>query len=855
MALILFLTLFLFTNLQSQPKFLERGSTEIPDAVIKNLQNEHRKVINLNGKWDAESGEPYFRGTVQVPFCYDFKGKVSCSRSFGLDILDIENTPANSWNYILYCDGINYQCEIFINGKFIVKHEGGFIPFTAVVQDGVLKSENNSIEVRIDNTLDFSKTVPLKNNINYPKNYGGIYRDIYLLAVPKVFVRNIVVNSEIDINFNADIKNTVTITSSDVTKLSAGEKNFTVKTELLDSGGNVKGSSDAVSFAAASNSTVQVTNSLNISDPVYWSYEEPHIYFLKVIINSGANSIDIYKTEFGVFEWRFSPSNNLIINKKEITLKGINYVEEFPGKGICGSYEETEKDILFIKSLGCNSIKIYGRPASPYLVQICDRLGMFIFEELPVFDIPAGVMSGENFSALAENQLNEMIAAHKNFPAVIAYGLGNDFDVSSEDAKTYVTKLTAAGRTLDKRIIYYGTRNYLNDKCRNIADMTGINLYDHDTKLLKNITADAKVKKEKIFVSNFGKQIDPADFAGYTDPNSLEAQSKFIVDSYKLVKGSSLMGGFFLSYADWNADFPNLRHFDKSNPYLKTTGVFNLQRESRSSGIILRKVYTDEDIPNLNIGSYSREAPMIFVVAGIVLFILFIYLANSVRKLRENVWRALIRPFNFFTDVREQNLIQPLYNIILSIILSFGNALFFASLFYYWRSSQLFDIILSVIIPNENFKIYADELINNPLKLTLALSALTFIKIFIISVVIWLFSLTLKFRVSFNNIYTITVWGFLPTILLLIAGTFYYRILAENPEFALIGSAFAVLIGLLSFYRILKGTYIIFDASVIKTYFYGVATVSVIYGGLWYYVNSTVYFLDYFKLVMGFLKY
>lgn len=843
-------TIILSANLFSQPKFLERGSSDIPNSILNNLQNEHRRVINLNGMWDVQSDEPFFRISVRAPFCYDFKGIIDCFHSFNLN----DTINADNWNFILYCDGINYQCEIFINDRFITKHEGGFTPFSSVIQEGILKPKGNSIEIKIDNTLDFSKTLPLKNNINFPKNYGGIHRDIYLIAVPKIFIRNINLTSEIDINFNADIKNTVTISSSDISKVFP-EKNFNIKTEILDSSGNVKVSSEPVSFSISSNSTIQISNNLSLSNPDYWSYSEPNVYTVRVILSSSGSSVDIYKTEFGIFEWRFSPSNNLIINKKEIFLKGINYIEEFPGKGICGEYEEIEKDILQIKSLGCNSIKVLGRPASPYLIQICSRLGILVFEELPIFNIPSEILSSENFTALAGNQLSEMITAHKNSPAVIAYGLGNDFDVTSEAAKVYLSKLTTSARTLDRRIIYYSTRNYLNDKCRNISDMTGINLYDNDQNVLKNIIADIKMKKGKIFIANFGKQIDPVNFAGYSDPNSLESQAKFIVDDYKLIKNSSLTGGFYLSYSDWNSDFPNLRHFVRQNPFLKTTGIYSLERNSRTPAAILKKVFTDEDVPNLNIGSYSPESPLIFIASGIIIFILFIYLANSFRKLRENIWRSLLRPFNFFTDVREQNLISPLYNFMLCIILSLGSGLFFASLLYYWRSSQLFDIVLSQIVSNENLKILAGGIINSPLKLALMLSALTFIKLFIISVVIWLFSLTLKFRVRFNNIYTVTVWGFLPNILLLVAGTFYYRALTENPEFALFGIILVVLLNLLSFYRILKGIYIIFDASIIKTYFYGIATVVVVYGALWYYLNSTRYLMDFIRMVKSFSKY
>jgi beta-galactosidase/beta-glucuronidase len=69
--------------------------------------------------------------------------------------------------------------------------------------------------------------------------------------------------------------------------------------------------------------------------------------------------------------------NVLILNGSEIKLNGINYIEEFPGSGISGSYNEVEYDVKNLKDLGCNVIKVYGRAASPYLVNLCNRYGLF----------------------------------------------------------------------------------------------------------------------------------------------------------------------------------------------------------------------------------------------------------------------------------------------------------------------------------------------------------------------------------------------------------------------------------------------------------------------------------------------
>jgi hypothetical protein len=855
--ILLFVFICLFISAKSpkndvfaQSKILQRNSPEIPELYSKNIQNEYRKIINLNGEWNFSSADPYYNTRIQVPFSYDFKGKAVCSRNFDAGLENID-----SWNYVLYCDGINYQCEISINGRFIDKHEGGFAPFSSIIQDGIIKEQDNSIEIKIDNTLDYSKTLPLKNTANYPKNYGGIYRDIYILAVPKVFIRNINLHTEIDINFNADITNKITITSADISAIPGllEGKTYSVKTEIIDTAGEVMATSSAVEFTVSQNSTIEIENKLTLSNPGFWSPENPHLYKIQVTVYLGSDAFDSYSTDFGVYELLIK-SSAILLNGSEIKLKGINYIEEFPGSGISGSYREVEYDVKSLKDLGCNVIKVYGRPASPYLINLCNRYGLLIFEELPVFNVPKGIFESENFTALAENQLSDMILKHKNNPSIAAYGLGNDFDVSCIQAKNYVNRLYALGKKLDKRLIYYSTRNFENDICREIVDLTGINFYDNDIKQLKEIASGIKLKKQKIFIASYGKVINPANFSGYSDPNSVEAQSKYIVDFQKIIKGSSISGSFFLTFADWNSDFPNLKFFDQGNPYFRTTGLFTINREPRPPASILKKEFLGEDIPNLNIGTYTREAPILFVLAGLFTFILFIYLANSVRRFRENVWRALFRPFIFFTDVREQSLIPGIQNVLLALILSIGSALFFANLFYYWRDSQLFDIMLSIFISSDSVKIFADRLIISPIYLILILTAVSFIKMFFISVIIWLFSLTLKFKVGFNNIYTVTVWGLLPVLFLLLTGTFYIRILYENSDFVVIGLAAVLLTIIISVYRILKGTYLIFDTFFIKTYFYGIALIAAVFGIGWYFLNSTKFVYDYLNLILLFLK-
>src|SRR5207244_1280710 len=129
-----------------------RNTSSLPESFLKNIDNEHRKLINLDGEWNITCSDPNINSKVQVPFCYEFRAPVFCTRSFSVQF----DNPG-SYNYIIYCDGINYQCEISINDRFIVKHEGGYTQFSSIIQDGTIKEENH-IDIKMDNYLDNEKT-------------------------------------------------------------------------------------------------------------------------------------------------------------------------------------------------------------------------------------------------------------------------------------------------------------------------------------------------------------------------------------------------------------------------------------------------------------------------------------------------------------------------------------------------------------------------------------------------------------------------------------------------------------------------------------------------------------------------
>ena len=174
------------TDALSKDKFFENGGKSRPEVL--NFSSATRSIIDLSGKWQYSIDEGLTWKNVLLPSAADFEGKVIFTRKFDL--------PANlltqhSFKFVAY--GVNYQAEVFLNEVFVGKHEGGYTSFSFLVPENTLQlGSENVVRLVVDNTLNSKNTLPLRQQIGGWKNYGGIFRDIFLVATPPVWIDDVV---------------------------------------------------------------------------------------------------------------------------------------------------------------------------------------------------------------------------------------------------------------------------------------------------------------------------------------------------------------------------------------------------------------------------------------------------------------------------------------------------------------------------------------------------------------------------------------------------------------------------------------------------------------------------------------
>jgi beta-galactosidase len=833
----------------SEKKFLINGEPTFTGLDAGMFQDTNTRIkIDLSGKWLAKIENKWIE--VQVPSAYDFTGNVTFRKNFNLS-----DSILNNMALFLVSYGINYECEIFINGQFLSRHIGGYTSFVVKIPDRMLNFGDNVIEIRVSNKLNSRTTIPLRHQVWAWRNYGGIFRDIYILATPKVWIDDAKVKYTFGSNYavlNGEIE--LYVSSVEISKIFR-DKNFELKLQIFERENNTfVAETTPVKFFLDDSRSQKINLPFTVYNPRLWSPESPSLYILKLILTNLGNVVDEFIILTGFRDVKIS-NGDIYLNGKRFILKGISRHEDHPKYGNSLTYEEMEKDIVLIKNLGANAIRLGHYPAHPYVLNLCDRYGLFVLEEIPVWNVPADILTEERYISLAKDYVYEMINRDKNHPSVFAWGIGNEFDSAEPIARRYVEELRKFIRAIDDRPVYYVSRMIKNDVCADLVDIACVNVYVDDLrKFSENILFwKSKYKNKPVVISEYGKAVQLGNRNGYSDPLSYESQAKYILERYRLIQEFDFDGSFVWIFADWKGERPVLT-LPNSDHYLYTMGLVSYDRsEKRPAYEVLKALYTEGKIPALPIGDYSEPIPTVYTIIGIILLLSLSYIYYSYRWFRENLNRALFKPYNFFVDVRDQYLISIGQTTILSLILSSTFGIFIAGVLNRLKQNEYLDYILTHFIFVDQLKVRLISIIWDPLYSSIFFSILSFVSILFIALLIQFFSTFVKVKVYPSHSYSVAVWSFLPLIFLIPIDMILYRVISGFGS-GLVIVLIGVFVCLISFVRLVKGIAIIYEVKQLRVGVVSVALILVVLSFMLLYYNYEFSSFAYLKFFLNILN-
>ena len=809
-----------------------------------------RSIVDLNGRWHYKASEDLEWKEMSVPSSYTTEQRLTFTRQF---TVDAELLRSSVFQLVAVC--ISYYCEIKINNQFVGKH-AGLSSFNIKLFPGIVKPGNNTITIEVHNSLNAQETVPLREQLRSARNYGGIIGDIALVTTNAVWVQETVTKSTVSgegkpatLQYQAFLNSgAVSTLPGDSTNVSnLGPKPVDHYIEIYDaSSGALVARSDVKRIEIDADRLVPVDIVLSIPAVHLWSPESPYLYVIHQKTLQNNVLLDETYTQIGFRNFTVE-GTSFHLNGSSYFIKGLTYIEDSPYHGRSLSLEEYERDVLLLKNLGVNAIRLPHGSAHPYLLSLCDRYGLLVFYEFSVSNAPASILRQESFIASARNILKESTARDNSHPSIVAWGFASGIDGLAGWYDVFFREMAQRGKITD-RLTYASFSSPMNPALTQDLDFYAFDLFDASRKNIQKLVDEfpSQLEDKPLLLSSVSYPVEIGNYNGYSDPRSIDAQAQFFLDVYNLVASKHLAGIIVHTFCDYSVSFP-LMSTDRVHQFTATFGVVDAYRQKRLSYDILKAKFNNEKPLVLVVGNYLEEYPSTFVVVGLLIIFLFAVVYNVFRRFRENVVRSFLRPHNFFTDVRDQRMLSIFQTSMVGVLGVFSSGLIAANFMYFWKTNSFFDFLVFQFFPNLWIKQWLNFAAWNPLSNIIAFATSLFVLLLAYAVILRTVAFFLKRNVLLFDAYSIAMWSVLPVIMLAPLGMILHRIMGiPFFEFSAVIVLLVFLLWMIS--RLLKGTAVVLDLRPIYFYFFGYL-VLVLALGIW------LYSLDNQTALFGYLRY
>ncbi len=422
-------------------------------------------AMDIPGDWNTADEKLFF-----------YEGTVWFKKSF-----DHRKQPGK--RTLLYFAAVNYQAVVYVNGKKIGVHEGGFTPFDFDVTD-VLHDGENFVVVKVDNKRR-PESVPTQ--IFDWWNYGGICRDVMLVEVADTYVDDY-----------------------DIQLLKGNNKRLVCHVKLNQA---VAGQKVAVSIPELKVNKTVVTDAkgegtvIVKAAPQLWSPATPKLY--KVQLTLGDDSI----TDEIAFRTIEVSGKKILLNGAPIFLKGVAMHDEaLLRHGRTRTTEESHQLLATAKEMGCNFVRLAHYPHNENTVREAERMGIMVWDEIPCY----WTIDWTNANTLqnAKDQLRDMIKRDHHRANVVVWSVANETP-HSDARDAFLKTLLSYGRSLDSTRLFSlamevtGARNYENKLQDNLHDAVDVVAFNQYVGWYRDVGDAPKMKwvipyDKPVVVSEFG---------------------------------------------------------------------------------------------------------------------------------------------------------------------------------------------------------------------------------------------------------------------------------------------------------------------------------------------------------------
>ena len=470
------------------------------NQMIRTFKTHYvRKQMELTESlWEFEPCAGNYAGQkfpVAVPGCWENHPLFADYRGEGI----YRKTFQAQGNVRIECKGVSHTATVYLDGHEIGHHYNAYTPFSVVVSD--LEPGRHMLEIKADNRFHKDSALHVPNDY---MSYGGISRGVVVeelsdLYLEYVHVKTYRENEQWHVQVKAAV-NVLKVGQND-------EEDITIQGKIKDTAFEWK-------LTDTAKKHYEFCTDLKIDGIEEWSPETPVLYQVELQMLREDEVIDDLIERFG-FREICVQGKYVLLNGKRLRIKGICRHEDHPDYGCALPYQTIYNDLVLIRQMGANSIRTAHYPNDEIFLDLCDELGILVWEENHARGLEEDRMKHPLFEEQAEQVIREMIFYHYNHPCIFIWGILNECASETLFGRSCYEKQFRLIREMDdSRPCTFASCKFFGDICFDLPDVISCNLYprwyvdkpvrDYLNEVYDWIVEDGNGKGKPFIVSEIG---------------------------------------------------------------------------------------------------------------------------------------------------------------------------------------------------------------------------------------------------------------------------------------------------------------------------------------------------------------
>lgn len=582
--------------------------------IVGWAQAQQRVVYTINDGWKFTKGSPFeaqLTGcddssweTVNIPHTWNdkdaddetpgfYRGPVWYRKQLFID------KSQEGRQAVIYFEGANQEVRFYLNGRFVGEHKGGYTRFCFDITPHLRYGQENLFAIYVNNVYN-PNIPPLSADFTF---FGGIYRDVYLQFMNPVHIAtNDYASSGVyirtpEVNNSAASVEITTLLTNDMPQATE----IRVENIICDADGKEVKKTQAEVKLAAGETKTDISKKIKIDSPRLWDIDDPYRYmvYTRILDKRKGTLLDEVVNPLGLRWFKFDSEKGFFLNGKGRKLIGTARHQDYFQKGNALRDELHVQDVLLLKEMGGNYLRVSHYPQDPVIMEMCDKLGIVTSVEIPVVN---AVTETEEFLHNSVEMAKEMVRQDFNRPSVMIWGYMNEIFLrrpytEGKQLEDYYRFTEKVARALEATIreedpsrytmmAYHNMPQYYEDThLTEIPMIQGWNLYqgwyEPDINEFQRLLDRAhKVYKGKVLmVTEYGPGVDPRVHS--YQPERFDFSQEYGLVYHKHYLNEMMKRPFIAGSSLWNLnDFYSESRVD-AVPHVNNKGVVGLNREKK----------------------------------------------------------------------------------------------------------------------------------------------------------------------------------------------------------------------------------------------------------------------------------